>query len=286
MNSWLQWHVMFNAELPPPVTETKFRLVWVISEGVNYLIWPSYLPILGRWLVHVTELASKPEKATLLVWYFVQGTLQSEEGSSYMWPSCLFKLVVFESSLRDIIGVTWMYSRTGCISNRGRKHFELNRVTPQCYRGTWSGCVFRAGCVSNWGRQHFEFIWFELNQVTPQCYRGIWSRCVFWISCVSNQGRQHFELIWFELNRVTPQCYRGTWSGCVFQASCFSNRGRLHFELIRFELNRVTPQCFRGTWSGCVFRVGCVSNRGGFLPVWFVVRVFSPYGFLPCIYIE
>jgi hypothetical protein len=24
-----------------------------------------------------------------------------------------------------------------------------------------TGCVFRAGCVSNRGRQHFELIWFE-----------------------------------------------------------------------------------------------------------------------------
>jgi hypothetical protein len=31
--------------------------------------------------------------------------------------------------------VTWLSSRTGCISNRGRQHFELNRVTPSVIEG-------------------------------------------------------------------------------------------------------------------------------------------------------
>jgi hypothetical protein len=35
-----------------------------------------------------------------------------------------------------------------------------------------TGCVFRAGCVSNRGRQHFELIWFELNRVTPRVSEG------------------------------------------------------------------------------------------------------------------
>jgi hypothetical protein len=28
--------------------------------------------------------------------------------------------------------------------------------------------VFPAGCISNRGRQHFDLIWFDLNRVTPQ----------------------------------------------------------------------------------------------------------------------
>jgi hypothetical protein len=42
---------------------------------------------------------------------------------------------------------------------------------PPCYWGTWSGCVFRAGCVSNRGRQHFELIWFDLTW-WPEAYGG------------------------------------------------------------------------------------------------------------------
>jgi hypothetical protein len=52
-----------------------------------------------------------------------------------------FKSVVFESLPREIIGVTWLSSRTGCISNRGRQHFELNRVTPSVTKGHDRVCL-------------------------------------------------------------------------------------------------------------------------------------------------
>jgi hypothetical protein len=29
-------------------------------------------------------------------------------------------------------------------------------------------CVFQVGCVSNRGKQHFDLSWFDLNRVTPQ----------------------------------------------------------------------------------------------------------------------
>jgi hypothetical protein len=86
------------------------------------------------------------------------------------------------------------------------------------------GCVFQAGCISNRGRQHFELIWFELNRVTPRATEGHgWG--VFRAGCLSNRKRQHFELIWFELNRVTPYATEGHDRGVCSKPAVFQTEG-------------------------------------------------------------
>jgi hypothetical protein len=93
--------------------------------------------------------------------------------------------------------------------------------SPQCYPGTWSGCVFRAGCVSNRGRQHFELIWFELNRVTPVLPKDMIRVCVPSRLCFKpRETTLWVDLVWVEPShpRVTEGHDRGVCSEpVVFQ---------------------------------------------------------------------
>jgi hypothetical protein len=48
---------------------------------------------------------------------------------------------------RDMIGCVF---RAGCVSNRGRQHFELNRVTPRVTEGHDRVCVPSQLCFKLW----------------------------------------------------------------------------------------------------------------------------------------
>jgi hypothetical protein len=149
---------------------------------------------------------------------------------------------------------------------------------PPCYWGTWSGCVFRAGCVSNRGRQHFELIWFELNRVTPVLPRDMIGVCVpSRLYFKQRETTLWVDLVWFDLVAWGLRLLKDTSLWCSSHAESTQGMTRLlsfsPLELfsgvpiltLHKETNRsktcVWKRCFE--WPSILVRLLSVTERGG-----------------------